>query len=85
MALEHVLEHRHDRFRREARGVDFSHALDPAGGLELEEQKIAAAEGGRRIADDEGFQLGDLHGRPGGREGWDENQTLSVRAYVSIC
>ena len=61
VALEHVLDHRHDRFRREARGVDLAHALDPAGGLKLEEHEVAAAEGGRRIADDEGLQLGDLH------------------------
>ena len=55
MALEHVLDHLDDRLGREARGVDFAHALDPAGGLELEDEKGAAAEGGRRIADDEGF------------------------------
>src|SRR5271166_3921201 len=63
MALEHVLDHRHDRFRREARRVDLADALDPAGSLELEEQKVAAAEGGRRIADNEGRELGDFHRR----------------------
>ena len=61
MAFEHVLDHRHNRLGREARGVDFACALDPAGGLELEEQEVAAAEGGRRIADYEGFQFGDFH------------------------
>ncbi len=82
--LEHVLDHRHDRFRREARGIDLAHALDSAGGLELEEEEIAAAEGGRRIADDEGLELGDFHGRPDGRGGG-ENRRLSVRAYFSMC
>ena len=63
VALEHVLDHRDDRLGREARRIDLADALDPAGGLELEEQEIAAAESGRRIADDEGLELGDFHGR----------------------
>ena len=85
MALEHVLDHRHDRLGREARRVDFAYALDPAGGLELEEEEIAAAESGRRVADDEGFQLGDFHGRRRPERGMDENQSFSVRACSSMC
>ena len=85
MALEHILDHRHNRLGREARGVDFADALDPAGGLELEEQKVAAAEGGRRIADDESFEFGDFHRRPVGRgEGWGELRSLGVRARLSM-
>ena len=61
VALEHVLDHRDDRLGREARRIDLAHALDSAGGLELEEQEIPAAEGRRRIADDEGFEFGDFH------------------------
>ena len=50
-------------FGREARGVDFADALDPVVGHELQEQEVAPAEGGRRIADDEGLELGDFHRR----------------------
>ena len=63
MMLEYVLDHRHHRLRAEARRIDLADALDPAGGLELEEQEVAAAERGRRIADDEGLELGDFHAR----------------------
>ena len=38
-------------------------ALDPAIGDELHEQEVAAAESGRRIADDEGFEIHDFHTR----------------------
>ena len=61
VALEHVLDHRDDRFGRKARRIDLADALDSAGGLELEEQEIAPAESGRRVADDEGLEFGDFH------------------------
>jgi len=63
VVLEHVLDHRNDRRGCEASCVDLADPLDPARGSELEEQEIPAAEGGRGIADDEGFQLGNFHRR----------------------
>ncbi len=64
MALEHVLDHWNEGGGREARRIDLADTLDPAGGLEFQEHEIAAAERGRRIADDEGLELSDLHLSP---------------------
>src|SRR5262249_3687343 len=63
MALEDVLDQPDDRLRPEARGIDLAQPLDAPGGDELEKDEIAPAEERRRIADDEGPELGDLHMR----------------------
>jgi hypothetical protein len=44
-------------------GIDLADAVDAIVGDELHEQEIAAAESGRRIADDEGLEIHDLHKR----------------------
>ena len=64
VALEHVADHRDDGVGREARGVDLADPLDAAGGPELEEDEIPSTESWRRIADDEGLEIGNLHRCP---------------------
>ena len=49
--------------RAEGRGVDLADADDAVVGDELEEDEVAPAEAGRRVADDEGLEVGDLHVR----------------------
>ena len=66
--FEHVADHRDDRLGGKARRIDFADAFDAAGGPELQEDEIASAEGGPRVADDEGFQIGDLHGTRSGQK-----------------
>src|SRR3954452_947402 len=58
---ENILDHRDDGFRPEARRVDLANPLDPAVCDELQEDEVAAAMKGRRVADDEGLDVGDLH------------------------
>ena len=56
IALEHILGHAADDFRRKAGGVDLANAGDPAGCCQAHEDKIATAKAWRRCADNEGFQ-----------------------------
>src|SRR5262245_24071367 len=62
MAIEYVLHHFGHGVRAEGVSVDLAHAFDAVVGNQLEEHEIAAAEGRRRIADDEGLKIGDFHG-----------------------
>ena len=72
-------------FGREARRIDLADALDAAIGPELEEHEIAAAEGGRRIADDEGLEFGIFMGVRTAGEKEATNRSLCVRARFSMC
>ena len=56
-----VLDHAGDDVRAERRPVDLAEPLDAVVGGQLEEDEVAAAEVGRRVADDERLELGDLH------------------------
>ena len=57
-----VLDHAGDDVWPERRGVDLPDPLDPVVGDELEEDEVAPAEVGWRVADDERLETGDLHG-----------------------
>ena len=61
MLLEHVARERLEHAGAEARGVDLAEAFDSVVGDEFDEQEIAAAARRRRIADDEGLEIDDLH------------------------
>ena len=62
VAFADVLDHARQGVRAEGGGVDLADALDAALRRQLDEDEVAAAEVRRRIADDEGLDLGDLHG-----------------------
>src|SRR6185436_11964068 len=64
IAAEHVLGHRLDDLRTEAVAVDLADATDAVVGRQLDENEVAAAEAGRRIADDENLDVLCLHGAP---------------------
>jgi len=64
MALHHIGDHARDEMRSEGRGIDLAHPLDAVIGDELQEDEIAPAEARRRIADDEGPEVLDLHAAP---------------------
>ena len=57
-----VLDHGGDHMGSEGRGIDLAEAFDAVVGGELQEDEIASAEMGRRVADHVGFDVGDLHG-----------------------
>ena len=61
VARDDVLDHPATSVRRDGRDVDLAEALDARVGLELEEDEVAAAVAGRRVADDERADAGDLH------------------------
>ena len=61
IALGHVLDHAGGDMGREGRVVGFAVADHAAVGGELDEDEILAADAGRRIADHEGFDVGDFH------------------------
>jgi hypothetical protein len=62
-ALADILDHLGDDVGMERHGIDLAHALDPVISLELDEDPVEPAEMRRRIADDEGLEVGDLHAR----------------------
>ena len=51
-----------DKLRAEGRAIAFADAGDAVVGRQLDEDEIAPAPGGRRIADDEDFEVFDFHG-----------------------
>src|SRR5439155_75910 len=63
MAGIDVLDHLHHHARRKGGVIDFAHALDAVIGDELEENEIAPAGHGRRIADHESLETGYFQGR----------------------
>jgi|GEM_PF-1019885 len=54
--------HRLDHARTKGRRIDLAIANHTTGGRQLDEDEIAPAKTGGRIADDEGFERGNLHG-----------------------
>ncbi len=58
-----ILYHCGDGSRPEAGRVDFAHALNAAVRGQLQEDEVASAVTGRRIADDEGLESDQLHGQ----------------------
>ena len=59
--LEHVAHEGLEYARAEARGIDLAEAFDAIVGDQFDKQEIAPAARRGRIADDEGFQIDDLH------------------------
>src|SRR5262245_11303531 len=64
VAAEHVLGGGLDDLRAEAVAIDLADAGDAVVGRQLDENEVAAAEAGRRIADDENLDVLCLHGAP---------------------
>src|SRR5262249_7281631 len=64
MSLDHIGDHAGDDMGAEGGGIDLADTLDPVIGDELQEDEIAPAETRRRIADDEGLEVLDLHMSP---------------------
>ncbi len=62
VAGAHVLDHLRHHVGAEGRRIDLAESLDAAVGGQLEEDEIASAEMGRRVAHYPGFDVGDLHG-----------------------
>ena len=61
IALRHVLDHRRGDVTREGGIVGFAVAHHPAVGRELDEDEVAAAQPGGRVADHERLHVGDFH------------------------
>ena len=61
MMLEHILYHGSERMRAEAGRIHFPNAGDAGVGGEFYENKVAPTMIRRRVADNKGFQLCDLH------------------------
>ena len=65
--------------------VDLAEPLDARVGLELEEDEVAAAVAGGRIADDERADAGDLHGAAGGGCAlWNVSTTSAIESTGTI-
>ena len=62
----HIGDHPRHHMGAEGGGIDLADALDAVVGHQLQEDEIAPAEARRRIADDEGLELPDLHDFPFG-------------------
>jgi hypothetical protein len=83
--LEHVLERPLDHGRMQRCGVDLADPRHAVVGRELEEDEVAPSEGGRRVADDEGLELRDLHGRRDENDGsqWTSSESFAPNATRS--
>ena len=61
VSIEDILDRPHDDAGMHGRRVDLAHALDPVRSGQRQEDEVAPAVRGRRVADDERAKLGDLH------------------------
>ena len=68
--LDHVLGHVGNNLRGEGRGVDLAVTHDAVVGYQLHEDEVAAPKMGRRVADNKGFELSNLHGNSLGENIW---------------